>query len=366
MCDYRIDVCRSRQWIVLMWPYSRRCIWIVQGRDAFRVGEVFGSVFVVDMSLVAKRTRWEDRMSIQIPSDLQWVAYLLGDEWPEGDEDEMDRMGSDWHSSSEQVLALIPELNWTLSRTMEVLQGQTARAAEQQFNLLFRGNASVAKLAEAMRALGDLAVGTAKGIVHTKLQISTSYAIAAFEISYAEAQTAATLGSSEAEIPIIKEFTIAAIRQAITKCKNDILVDLGKTMTKTNVSRIAKKSAVKTAEGVGQDLFIQAVQDGSINWKETEKVALSNATGGAAQGAVSVVGKRMLKNVSMNRVLQGELIGYSSGLVKQVAGSVATGKKIDTVSLLGAPIKSAITGGIRGGGGARVTAAPESVSEGAE
>jgi hypothetical protein len=308
-------------------------------------------------------------MSIQIPGYLQWVAYLVGSQWPKGDEDAMYRIGSDWHNSSEQMSALIPELNRIRSSTMAVLQGQTAGAVDQQFKLLFDGHASVDKLATAMGALGDLAAGTGKSIEGTKLQILTSLAIAAFEISYALAQTDATLGASDAEIPIIEGSTIAAIRQVVTGAMKDILVNLGETMTKTTVSRIVKKSLVKTAEGVGQDLFIQAVQDANgdqvgINWGQTEKVALADATGGAAQGAVSIVGKSMLKNVSMNPYLQGGLVGYSSGVAKQEVGSVATGKAIDPVSLLGSPIKSAITGGIRGGGGATVNTAPESVSEG--
>ncbi len=308
-------------------------------------------------------------MSIQFPGYLQWVAYLVGSQWPKGDEDAMYRIGSDWHNSSEQMSALIPELNRIRSSTMTVLQGQTAGAVDQQFKLLFDGNASVDKLATAMGALGDLAAGTGKSIEHTKLQILTSLAIAAFEISWALAQTAATLGASDAEIPIIEGSTIAAIRQVVTGVMKDIMVDLGETMTKTTVSRIVKKSLVKTAEGVGQDLLIQAVQDANghqvgINWDETEKVALANATGGAAQGAVSILGKRMLEGVSMNPYLQGELVGYSSGVAKQVVGSVATGKAIDPVSLLGSPIKSAITGGIRGGRGATVSTAPESDSEG--
>jgi hypothetical protein len=308
-------------------------------------------------------------MSIQIPGCLQWVAYLVGSQWPEGDEDAMYRIGSDWHNSSEQMSAQIPELNRICSSTMTVLQGQTARAADRQFKLLFDGNASVDKLATAMGALGDLAAGTGKSIEGTKLQILTSLAIAAFEISYALAQTAATLGASDAEILIIEESTTAAIREVVTKAMNDILVDLGETMTKTTVSRIVKKALVKTAEGVGQDLFIQAVQDADghqvgIDWGQLEKVALADAAGGAAQGAISIVGKRMLKGVSMDPYLQGGLVGYISGVAKQVVGSAATGKAIDPVSLLGSPIKSAITGGIRGGGGATISTALESVSEG--
>jgi len=310
-------------------------------------------------------------MSIQIPGYLQWVAYLVGSQWPDVDEDAMERIGGDWHNSREQMSALIPELNRICSSTMTVMQGQTAVAADRQFKLLFDGDASMDKLVSALGALGDLAASTGKRVEYAKLQILTSLAIAAFEISWAMAQTSATLGASSAEILIIERCTLATVRRVVAELMKDILVDLSEAMTKTTVHRIVKKSVVKTAEGVGQDLFIQGAQGANrhqvgINWAQTEKVAQANATGGAAQGAVSILGKGMSQSVSMNPYLEGGLVGYGSGVAKQVVGSAATDKPIDPVSLFGSPIKSAITGGIRGGRAATTTTAPEKVSEGSE
>ena len=37
-------------------------------------------------------------MTLQIPRLLQWVSYLVGSQWPKGDEDAMFRIGSDWHT----------------------------------------------------------------------------------------------------------------------------------------------------------------------------------------------------------------------------------------------------------------------------
>src|SRR5258708_17385879 len=180
------------------------------------------------------------------------------------------------------MTGLIPELNRMRSSTMSAVQGQTAGAADKQFKLLFDGEASVDKLAMAMAALGDLADGTGKSIEYTKLQIFTSLAIAAFEISWALAQTSVTLGASAAEIPIIEGCTSAAIRQAVSTLLREIISDLGKTLTKTMVSRIVKKAGVETAEGVGQALFIQTVQQANghqhgFDWNEAGLVALSNA-----------------------------------------------------------------------------------------
>lgn len=292
-------------------------------------------------------------MTLQIPAYLQWVSYLVGSQWPKGDEDAMFRIGDDWQASALDMSGLIPELNRMRSSTMAALQGVTAGEADEQFRLLFDGDASVEKLAEAMIALGDLARGTGKNIEYTKLQILTSLAIAAFEISWALAQTSVTAGASAAQIPIIEGTTSAAIRQVISMLLRQIMTDLGGAMRRTMVHRIVKKAGVETMEGVGQELFIQSVQQANghqttFDWNKVGVVAAANAAGGAAQGTVSDVGRRVLGDST----LKGAVVGYGAGMAKDVAGSVATGQPIDIVSVLGSA-STAATGAVRGRAAAR-------------
>jgi hypothetical protein len=287
-------------------------------------------------------------VTLQIPGYLQWVSYLVGSEWPKGDEDAMFRIGDEWRTRADDMTTLIPELNRMRANTMTALQGVTAGAADDQFRLLFDGDASVDKLAKAMAALGDLSDGTGKNIEYTKLQILTSLAIAAFEISWALAQTSVTAGASAAQIPIIEASTSAAIRQTVSMLLRRIMTDLGNTMRKTMVQRIIKKAGVETAEGVGQELFIQSIQRANghqqgFDWNRVGAVAAYNAAGGAAQGTVSDVGRRVMGDST----LRGAVVGYGAGMAKKVAGSVATGQPIDPVSVLGSA-PTAATGAIRG------------------
>ena len=297
-------------------------------------------------------------MSIQIPGYLQWVSYLVGSQWPKGDEDAMFRIGDDWRTSAQRMTGLVPELNRMRSATMSALQGVTAGAADEQFKLLFDGDASVDKLAEAMAALGDLSDGTGKKIEYTKLQILTSLAIAAFEISWALAQTSLTFGASAAAIPAIEMSTAAAIRQAVSMLLRDIVTDLGRTMSKSMVQRIVKKAGVEMAEAVGQELFIQGVQQANghqhtFDWNKVGVVAAANSVGGAAQGTVSIVGQRTLGNST----LKGAVVGYGAGMAKDVAGSLATGQPVDIVSVLGSA-STAATGAVRGRAAARAPQQP--------
>lgn len=301
-------------------------------------------------------------MTLQIPGSLQWVSYLVGSQWPKGDEDAMFRIGDEWATHADEMTTLIPDLNRMRASTMSALQGVTAGAADQQFKLLFDGDASVDKLADAMAALGGLADGTGKNIEYTKLQILTSLAIAAFEISWALAQTSVTFGASAAQIPIIEGATSAAIRQTVSMLLRRIASDLGTAMTRTTVHRIVKKAGVEMAEAVGQDLFIQSVQQANghqqgFNWNQAGLVAASNAAGGAAQGTVSLYGRRVLGD----SWAKGAVVGYASGMAKKVAGTLATGQQVDIVSVLGSA-STAATGSIRGGRAGRVTTSPTAES----
>lgn len=287
-------------------------------------------------------------MSLQIPGPLQWVSYLVGSQWPKGDEDAMYRIGGEWGDRAEQLRELIPELNRMRAGTRAVLQGVTAGAADGEFALLFDGDASVDKLADAMAALGELAESTGKNIEYTKLQILTSLAIAAFEISWALAQTSVTFGASAAQIPIIEETTSAAIHRMVSVALKDLMTDLGKAMTKTTVHRIVKKSGVEAAEALGQEVFIQGVQQSNghqsgMDWDRLGVVALANVAGGATQGTVSIYGQRALGNSAV----KGAAVGYVAGMSKKVAGALATGQSIDPVSVLGS-VPTAVTGGVRG------------------
>src|SRR5437762_13575241 len=147
-------------------------------------------------------------MGIEIPGYLQWVSYLAGSEWPQGDETAMFRIGDDWRSSASDLSALIPDLNRVRSETLSVLMGETADAADAQFQMLFDGDYSVDKLAEAMTAIGDLADGAGTEIEYTKLQILTSLAIAAAEIAWALAAAPETFGGSLALIPPAEALTV--------------------------------------------------------------------------------------------------------------------------------------------------------------
>src|SRR4051812_932495 len=149
-------------------------------------------------------------------------------------------IGERWHASADELEQLIPELNRVRAKTLDSLSGQTAKAAHQQFGLLFDGDASVAKLSEAMRGLGDLGKTHGTELEYTKLQVLAMLAIAAAEISYALAMWWWTDGASLSWIPVIEEATAAAVAEAVEGFFRRIAVALEAAFTQTGSIQILK------------------------------------------------------------------------------------------------------------------------------
>src|SRR4051812_47179584 len=147
---------------------------------------------------------------------------------------------------------------------MAVLSGQTADAAAKQFAVLFEGEQSVPRLAEAMRGLRDMAREGAAEIEYTKLQIITTLAIAAVEIAYALHMVWETFGASWHWVAATEVTTIAAIRRAVAKAAQRLQEALAELATKTGIKRAASHAAEEGAEEIvvsgAQETGIQGYQ----------------------------------------------------------------------------------------------------------
>jgi hypothetical protein len=294
-------------------------------------------------------------VGIEFPEQLQWVAYLTGSAWPKGDESAMFRIGEDWRASAEELAGLIPDLGRVRSETMAVLSGATADAAEKQFSMLFNGEYSVDKLAEAMSALGELARNAGTEIEYTKLQILTSLAIAATEIAYAVAMAYWTFGGSLAWIPAIEAITLTAVRQVVVALVRRLGAALAQALTKTGVRKLIREAAEEVTIGVVQELGIQKYQAGEghrdgIHWKQVGIVGGGSAVGGGAGGAAHGPLSHAFGDATSvaGKVAKGAVTHYGVGLVGNIAGSGATGGQVDGLSIFGGAASGAVSGGIHG------------------
>ena len=305
-------------------------------------------------------------MTLQIPGPLQWLAYLTGSEWPQGDESAMFRIAQYWRDSADELAELIPELNRVRHQTSSVLSGATADAAAENFRLLFDGDYSVDKLADAMSALGELCKNAGTEIEYTKLQIITSLAIAGAEIAYAIACAPATFGGSLSWIPPIEAITLATVRVLVSQLLKRLTTAVTEALTRTAVKKLIKatvKEAVQeTAESFGQELLIQQIQIGQghrdgVDWQQLKNNAIGGGAGGAAGGLAHGPLKKALGGASsvVGKATKGALVGYGSGIAGNVVGSIAsdgglTAGGLDSLSIFGGASTQAISGAFHGTG----------------
>ena len=316
-------------------------------------------------------------MGIEIPGYLQWVSYLAGEKWPEGDETAMFRLGDVWTSHADQLRDLIPDLDAVTQETLSVIVGQSAQAIEDQFVKMFSGDYAVSKLADGMDGLGALASNTGTQIQYTKYNIIASLAVAAVEIAWALASSWATWGASLATIPITQAITRAATAVAQRILLKAILRKLAESVATSTIRKllakeighiamhVVREAIEETIVGAAQELAVQGLQvaqgtrDG-INGKQLFDTTWQSGLGGAIGGATNLgfrgASNRMFGNPAgrLDGAFRGGVGGYLSGLAGNGGTMLVAGGEFTAAGFFGGAATSGVTGGIRGGAPVRV------------
>src|SRR5262245_41417916 len=322
---------------------------------SYSVCVVFGVDAKVDPLAVGV---WGWLVTIEIPVGLQWVSYLAGSNWPTGDEDAMFRIGEHWHASAEQLGDLIPALDRVRHATLSALSGQTATAAQEQFALLFGGDYSVDKLAEAMGTLGGLTRDQGALIEYLKLQVLAMLAIAAAEIGWALSNAYETFGASLAWIPAFEALTMAAIRQAALAVMKRIAAAAAEAVTVTGAIRILKGVGSEAAQEVVEEAAveggIQGYQQAKGHRDGFDTNQFKNTVKGAAAGGATAGGTHhRLSHVVgdgttiVGKVVKGAVTHTVVGVLANTAGSLGSGGPVDPLSLASATTDAA-SGGAHG------------------
>lgn len=298
-------------------------------------------------------------MSIDIPPALQWISYLAGSKWPQGDEDGLWRIGEHWHASAAEMTDLIPDLNRVRNETMSVITGETASTAEQEFAKLFDGDYSVDKLVDAMSALGETARQAGTQVEASKIEILVGLAMAAAEVLYAIAMAPWTFGASMAWIPAIEAITMAAIRMLFNQLMRALVRRAVEALTKTAVARLVREIAEETVEEIAEELITNlAIQQyqidkghkDKIDWGDVGDAAKGAAAGGAAAGAFhnpafGAMGGKHGKG-GIGNAFAGAGASYGSEVVAGVAGALAVGGNLDAGEIFAGGALGGVSGGI--------------------
>ncbi|MEV4258567.1 hypothetical protein AB0J52_35880, partial [Spirillospora sp. NPDC049652] len=266
-------------------------------------------------------------MGMEIPDEVKWLSWLIGADWPEGDETAMRRAADAWHTASSDVTSLIGELNRAASDVLGALDSGAADKFRLNWEKWTATDPEILpKLAEACDALGQVLEQGATEIEYGKYMFIALLIITAAQIAWLIAAAFATFGASTAAIPAVEAGAWATARTIATQ----LLERLGQNL----LSSIAKGAIMGLLQGGGLDLLIQGIQvaqghrDG-IDLKQVGTSMLDGAIGGAVGGAVGhgvgkIPGLSDAAGSAAGNMFKGAAREGVSGAVGGALGSMAT------------------------------------------
>ncbi|MBF6366810.1 hypothetical protein IU469_13900 [Nocardia puris] len=280
-------------------------------------------------------------MAIMIPGWLQWLDWVAGSEWPEGNEDLQKELGEALAEISGDLRdKAVPEAE-TAIRSLLVAypEGDGKEKIRQELDKLISGDGSLETIAKVFEQMGDSAIEYAGQIRSGKLNVIFSLAWLAAELAYAAflgpgapfAQaglTAATqtairwLGSA-----LLNRIASVVGRMAISRAAQDIVIKV--------VYEIVQEAIVEVLQGTIQEVAIQGlnVSQGfqkEMNWGQVGQNALISGIAGGAGGATgfgarAAMNRTGLGDARFQGLFKGIVVGGTAGLGGAVAAYVSTG-----------------------------------------
>src|SRR5829696_3065312 len=148
------------------------------------------------------------------PKELEWVTFLLvGENWPQGDEDGMDRLGQTWKQLGVDLAPLQGQLDAVLAQLQAAGEGPALDAARGYISKISGGSNSALPMLK--KAIDDVSTGAHKvalEIQYAKLMIIAMAAILLFMLVKLAYLAFMTFGAaSVAGPPLIELFQRLAV-----------------------------------------------------------------------------------------------------------------------------------------------------------
>jgi uncharacterized protein YukE len=301
---------------------------------------------------------------MEMPGAVTWLLpIVVGESWPEGDEDKLRALRDAWHVAS-KALSPVSEIgskaasevtaNWT---------GDSATAFAEQWKKFVDGDEAYFKsLADAAKALGDSCDQTALDIEYTKYMIIISLVILAAQIAAMLAAAVPSLGTSTAGIApaqIATRMTVQMLfRELLEKLAQQGFKQLAKELLerflKQGLKKIAKEVATNVAMNVAMDAGIQGLQIAKgdrkdWDWSKTKDGAIGGAVDGVVGAASGGIGKKMRGEEGFG--VAGKAVqGAAEGVASTVGQAAVTGQlgNLSAKDILTGASSGAVSSGVDG------------------
>ena len=149
-----------------------------------------------------------------MPDEVTWLfPIVVGESWPEGDEDALRRMAEAWRKAAEGIEGVKADADNGARQATSAMQGETHDAFAKFWDGIGGDGdeAALKQLAEACEKLAKSCDDTALEIEHTKLTIIASLIALLAEIVAMLAAEPFTLGGSSAGIVAAQAGTRAVV-----------------------------------------------------------------------------------------------------------------------------------------------------------
>ncbi|MGX1810167.1 WXG100-like domain-containing protein, partial [Nocardia sp. NPDC055321] len=267
---------------------------------------------------------------IYLPSELEWLGWIVGMEWPDGNEDQMWNLAQDWRTAADGLRGLLDEVGDARYATLASYpDGKGSEKMAEAFDLLSGktdadDSTSIPDLAKYFDSIGESAQDTGTEIEYTKLMFYSSLGLLAAELiaawvfpPTAPAVEAAAIALTRVAVRIIGARAVAAIARFAAKMA-------GSALAKFLLRHVAIDFTLGTVQEIGiQQYQVSKGSRKEINWTQVGVTAISSAAGGAAAGPFGGWLGNNLARRGLDGIGGAGLSSIGAGLAGAGAGFVA-------------------------------------------
>ncbi|MBN3459629.1 hypothetical protein JNN96_36975 [Mycobacterium sp. DSM 3803] len=289
-------------------------------------------------------------MSIEIPGWLRWVGDLIGEDFPEGDEDKVWQQAERWKHFANLLEAQKSAIDTATRNTLDgFASGDAHDAMKTEFQTLVTGDGSIDVLIKQLRDLSDAVDKTGTEIEFAKEMYIANLAILAATLTALAASIWFNWGAPAEGAAAIAatEFTISQIiRAAIAK-----VIEAGASKIITQLAlRALQGAAFNAITSAGLNAGIQGLQMWQGHRDEFDAKSLGLDTlGGGIAGAFAGPLVHGAKTIDLGSALNNRLKTFGTSVVANTGGMLAAQQALTGDMNFGdATMSGLIYGGIDG------------------
>ncbi|MBO2460220.1 WXG100-like domain-containing protein [Actinomadura violacea] len=266
-------------------------------------------------------------MGLEIPAEVQWLSWIVGSDWPEGDETAMRRCADAWRQAATSINDLVTDVTGSVNDVRGTLDAEAAEKFQKNVEQWITTDPRLLpSMAEACGKLADVMDNGALDIEYAKYMFIALLIVTAIEIAMLIAAAFETFGASTAGIP--------AVEGAAQVTARTIFKELMEKLGEKFLGAVLKGAAFGALQGGGLDLVVQGVQIAQgnrkgVDWGKTGQATLDGAIGGAISGGIGfgagkIPGVGDAAATPLGNMFKGMARDGASEAISGAAGTIAT------------------------------------------